>query len=153
MTVHIYWSGPGGSALPPHTDRAGVLVAQLAGVKHWTTCVPPLAADDAAIAAAAAAALVDADACALHALRASSAAVAGCALHSPHDLSKMRCVERTLRPGDVLYMPQAGSTTDDDGDRRAPSSNDARHAGNSRTGSTAPVWLAGAWWRAPGSVA
>lgn len=39
-TLHVYASGPRGSALPKHTDPHDALVLGLYGEKTWTVCVP-----------------------------------------------------------------------------------------------------------------
>ena len=34
-TAHIYITGPGGSALPPHWDAGNIVIRQLSGEKEW----------------------------------------------------------------------------------------------------------------------
>ena len=40
-TLHLYVSGPGGSALPPHMDPHDAFILGVYGEKHWSVCTPP----------------------------------------------------------------------------------------------------------------
>lgn len=79
-TAHLYWSGPGASALPDHVDPYPVFVLGIYGEKNWTACRP---------------AETDWD---IFRHR--------CTEVSPSDIGPERCINFVMRPGDLLYMPR-----------------------------------------------
>ena len=95
--VNLYLSAPGSTVLAPHTDRYDVFVIQLWGSKAWKTCVPVPDTEDAR-------GLDEAQLAELYEVR--RATPDGCHEYVEQDLAAMDCTERTMGPGDVLYMPK-----------------------------------------------
>ncbi len=97
-TTHVYFSGPGGSALEPHTDMYDVFVIQLFGSKTWTVCVPNPDSDIAGYYTAA-------ELCQLqeNRLRRQN----GCTKYSAiHNSRLFSCKQVVLFPGYGFYIPK-----------------------------------------------
>ena len=95
-SMHVYVTGSGGKALPPHTDTTDVLVAQLRGTKEWQVCAP--SKDKAPFASTAFRAEL------LEAERGSH----GCSQFEQElrDEPEACCETYVLAPGDSLYLPK-----------------------------------------------
>ena len=95
-SMHVYVTGSGGKALPPHTDTTDVLVAQLRGSKEWQVCAP--SKDKAPFASTAFRAEL------LEAERGSH----GCSQFEQElrDEPELSCETYVLAPGDSLYLPK-----------------------------------------------
>ena len=95
-SMHVYVTGSGGKALPPHTDTTDVLVAQLRGSKEWQVCAP--SKDKAPFASTAFRAEL------LEAERGSH----GCSQFEQElrNEPELRCETYVLAPGDSLYLPK-----------------------------------------------
>ena len=95
-SMHVYVTGSGGKALPPHTDTTDVLVAQLRGSKEWQVCAP--SKDKAPFASTAFRAEL------LEAERGSH----GCSQFEQElrDEPELACETHVLAPGDSLYLPK-----------------------------------------------
>ena len=95
-SMHVYVTGSGGKALPPHTDTTDVLVAQLRGSKEWQVCAP--SKDKARFASTAFRAEL------LEAERGSH----GCSQFEQElrDEPELSCETYVPAPGDSLYLPK-----------------------------------------------
>ena len=93
-SMHVYVTGSGGKALPPHTDTTDVLVAQLRGSKEWQVCAP--SKEKAPFASTAFRAEL------LEAERGSH----GCSQFEQElrDEPELSCETHVLAPGDSLYL-------------------------------------------------
>ncbi|CAB9512645.1 Cupin superfamily protein [Seminavis robusta] len=123
MSINVYHSGPGGSALRRHTDRYDVLVVQLEGAKEWTLCIPrpdPYAiTDGTTLTQADAASIADAD------CKRGDKKVCGVDMSSTASFTDLKnsafmcckdsnvtlkhgmdCSQISMHKGDAMYMPQ-----------------------------------------------
>lgn len=86
--LHLYVSGPNGSALPPHTDPHDAYILGVYGTKRWSVCTPG-GGDSAHLP---------------RPLR--TKLVHRCANLEPEDIAlHLSCKEYTVRAGDLLYLP------------------------------------------------
>lgn len=88
-TLHLYASGPNGSALPPHTDPHDVVVLGAYGEKRWTVCTPGGAAAQTEMP-----------------WRLRTKLVHRCADVTDADIREsLSCQEYLVRAGDLLFIP------------------------------------------------
>eukprot|EP00300_Choanocystis_sp_HF-7_P039476 c5829_g1_i1.p1 GENE.c5829_g1_i1~~c5829_g1_i1.p1 ORF type:complete len:605 (+),score=99.04 c5829_g1_i1:708-2522(+) len=98
ISVHVYVSSPTARVLAPHTDPYDVMVFQIKGDKHWSTCLPRNLPDVGEH-------LSVAEECLLQELLVHS--IRGCTAYSLESVSRdLKCSEFDMTPGDVLYMPR-----------------------------------------------
>lgn len=87
-TLHLYVSGPFGSALPPHTDPHDVVVLGVFGEKRWRVCSPGGHHPDLP-------------------WRVRTNLQQRCSDVTPEDFAAVECTEYVVRPGDLLFIPGA----------------------------------------------
>ena len=85
-TLHLYASGPHGSALPPHTDPHDVVVLGIFGEKRWQVCAPGGTSPTLP-------------------WRVRTNLHHRCREVTPTDIAALDCAEYVVKPGDLLFIP------------------------------------------------